>query len=406
MKTPLISVNHIAKKFTLGQRQPYYSLRDSIVRAFSRQKKKGCEFWALRDISFDVEQGDILGIIGRNGAGKSTLLKILSRITPPTRGSITMRGNVASLLEVGTGFNMELTGKENIFLNGAILGMKTKEIQKKFDDIVSFAQVEKFLDTPVKRYSSGMYVRLAFAVAAHREADILIVDEVLAVGDTDFQKKCLQKMKNVTQQGRTVLYVSHNMSSIQQLCSKAMFLENGSIKQFGRTDDVIESYISTGTSDCVEWRITDENGLGDAYFTHISIQDFQGNGLAHVTTASAIMVCVEFTVKKIHSDMQLSMALLSDFGEVIFSSSLTDSGADFPKNPGEYEACFQLPAEIFFPRYYAIRTVLWTPRNGAFDSKEVLNFLPQEVASLHNSTPGGRMGVIALRCNSYLKDKG
>lgn len=206
------------------------------------------EFWALKDINFEINQGDKVGIIGRNGAGKSTLLKILSRITEPTSGKIHINGRIASLLEVGTGFHPELTGRENIFLNGAILGMSRKEIKAKFDEIVAFAEVEKFLDTPVKRYSSGMYVRLAFAVAAHLEPEILVVDEVLAVGDAEFQKKCLGKMEDVGQQGRTVLFVSHNMSSIQQLCNKGIMLQGGTIADSGTIEKVVKSYLSASSA--------------------------------------------------------------------------------------------------------------------------------------------------------------
>lgn len=204
------------------------------------------EFWALKDVSFDIQQGDRVGIIGRNGAGKSTLLKILSRITEPTSGKVSIKGRVASLLEVGTGFHPELSGRENIFLNGAILGMSKAEIKKKFDEIVAFAEVEKFLDTPVKRYSSGMYVRLAFAVAAHLEPEILIVDEVLAVGDAQFQKKCLGKMEEVGKEGRTVLFVSHNMSAIQNLCTKAIWLERGHLHREGDVTEQITSYLKVG----------------------------------------------------------------------------------------------------------------------------------------------------------------
>ena len=202
------------------------------------------EFWALKDVSFEVKRGEVVGIIGRNGAGKSTLLKILSRITEPSEGRVTLRGRVASLLEVGTGFHPELTGRENIFLNGAILGMTKAEIKKKFDEIVAFAEVERFLDTPVKRYSSGMYVRLAFAVAAHLEPEILVVDEVLAVGDAEFQKKCLGKMKDVASGGRTVLFVSHNMDAVSALCNKGIYLRNGMVQKTGQTEEIISDYLS------------------------------------------------------------------------------------------------------------------------------------------------------------------
>lgn len=243
MAEPIIKVENLSKHFIISheQKESYTSLRDTILRgskkalSFATSSKNKYktrtkeEFWALKEVSFDIMQGDKVGIVGRNGAGKSTLLKILSRITEPTSGTITIRGKVASLLEVGTGFHPELTGRENIFLNGAILGMNRTEIRRKFDEIVAFAEVEKFLDTPVKRYSSGMYVRLAFSVAAHLEPEILIVDEVLAVGDYQFQKKCLGKMEDVSKTGRTVLFVSHNMDAIGNLCNVGLLLDNGQL---------------------------------------------------------------------------------------------------------------------------------------------------------------------------------
>ncbi len=255
---PVIEIKNVGKRYNIThQRGGYIALRDvitNILRSPMRFLKKKAkqvagletkeDFWALKNISFDVHKGEVVGIIGANGAGKSTLLKILSQITPPTEGEIIMRGRVGSLLEVGTGFHPELSGRENIFLNGAILGMTGKEIAKKFDEIVAFAGIEKFLDTPVKHYSSGMYVRLAFSVAAHMEPDILIVDEVLAVGDIEFQKKCLGKMDEITKKdGRTILFVSHNMGAIKSLCTKTVLLEKGEISNFGPTDQVINSYL-------------------------------------------------------------------------------------------------------------------------------------------------------------------
>jgi lipopolysaccharide transport system ATP-binding protein len=261
MSRPIISVEGLGKCYRVGhqsaKREHYTALRDILARntkelfrktrdlVSGRQIIQGDvveDFWALKDVSFDVEPGEVVGIIGRNGAGKSTLLKILSRITEPTEGRVTLRGRVASLLEVGTGFHPELSGRENIFLNGAILGMTRNEIKRKFDEIVDFAEVEKFLDTPVKRYSSGMYVRLAFAVAAHLEPEILIVDEVLAVGDAEFQKKCLGKMGEVAKGGRTVLFVSHNLGAISGLCSSAILLQNGSVTFRGGVGDAIRNY--------------------------------------------------------------------------------------------------------------------------------------------------------------------
>jgi lipopolysaccharide transport system ATP-binding protein len=268
MLDTVITVDKLSKRYLVGHqstpRERYTALRDVIgreARNFARktadllqgrqviQGDEVEEFWALKNVSFEVKQGQVLGIIGHNGAGKSTLLKILSRITEPTDGRVVLRGRVASLLEVGTGFHPELTGRENIFLNGAILGMARREIREKFDEIVAFAEVEKFVDTPVKRYSSGMYVRLAFAVAAHLEPEILVVDEVLAVGDVDFQKKCLRKIDEVSHgKGRTVLIVSHNMGTLKSLCPDAIWLDHGSIRQRGATRDVVNDYLAHGTT--------------------------------------------------------------------------------------------------------------------------------------------------------------
>jgi lipopolysaccharide transport system ATP-binding protein len=253
-----ISVEHLSKKYFIKRDQgvrSYMTLRDLImdkllVAVSSRTSRTAEieEFWALKDVTFQVRQGEVLGIIGRNGAGKSTLLKILSRITEPTEGRIHLHGRVGSLLEVGAGFHPELTGRENIFLNGAILGMSRQEIIKKFDEIVAFAEVERFLDVPVKRYSSGMYVRLAFAIAAHFEPDILVVDEVLAVGDREFQQKCLGKMDEVSRcTGRTVLFVSHNLGIVEKLCSNSIWLDRGSVRQGGSTTAVLKDYLSQGT---------------------------------------------------------------------------------------------------------------------------------------------------------------
>jgi lipopolysaccharide transport system ATP-binding protein len=274
MNQPIIEITGLGKKYRIGaHKEPYLSLRDELAKPFRRlfshstahrppstdapptgspspvspptvHRPPSTDFWALKDVSFSVNQGEAVGIIGRNGAGKSTLLKILSQITPPTEGKITCRGRIASLLEVGTGFHPELTGRENIYMNGAILGMRRAEITRKFDEIVAFAEVEQFLDTPVKRYSSGMYVRLAFAVAAHLEPEILIVDEVLAVGDAEFQKKCLGKMQDVAKGGRTVLFVSHNMAAVEVLCSHGLLLRHGQVEDVGPIRKVVSTYMS------------------------------------------------------------------------------------------------------------------------------------------------------------------
>lgn len=250
MTTPIISARGVGKRYSLGASVRSNSLREAMVEGArsllrpARSPSPKPEFWALDDISFDVLPGDVVGIVGRNGAGKSTLLKVLSRITEPTRGRIELRGRIASLLEVGTGFHAELTGRENIYLNGTILGMRKREIDRKFDEIVAFSEVERFIDTPVKRYSSGMYVRLAFAVAAHLEPEILVVDEVLAVGDAEFQRKCLGKMSDVAQQGRTVLFVSHNMAAVRGLCTRAILLDKGRVRIDADTSTVVSAYLA------------------------------------------------------------------------------------------------------------------------------------------------------------------
>jgi lipopolysaccharide transport system ATP-binding protein len=287
MSDPIITVEHLGKVFQLGRlQQPHNTLRDALVDGFSapfrrlRRKAPPAEqesqeiLWALKDISFDVQAGEAIGIIGRNGAGKSTLLKILSRITEPTEGRAYVHGRVGSLLEVGTGFHPELSGRENIFLNGAILGMHRAEITQKFDEIVAFAEIEQFLDTPVKRYSSGMYVRLAFAVAAHLEPEVLVVDEVLAVGDLAFQKKCLGKMEDVAKGGRTVLFVSHNMNAVQRLCSSSILLERGRLVAYGNTPEIVTRYLSSSAgaitpASWIDLSAMGRRGTGRARFTAI-----------------------------------------------------------------------------------------------------------------------------------------
>jgi lipopolysaccharide transport system ATP-binding protein len=260
--------------------------------------RDGEELWALKNITFKVEQGDVLGIIGRNGAGKSTLLKILSRVTAPTSGKIKVKGRIASLLEVGTGFHPELTGRENIYLNGAILGMSRKEIQSKFDEIVDFSEVEKFIDTPVKRYSSGMYVRLAFAVAAHLEPEILVIDEVLAVGDAEFQKKCLGKMGDVAKEGRTVLFVSHNMAAITSLCSRVIYLDKGFFMSDGNADEIVQLYLARNinNSGVNLAERTDRSGNGLARVNMISMADANGAALDIIISGQDVTVLVDYEI--------------------------------------------------------------------------------------------------------------
>jgi lipopolysaccharide transport system ATP-binding protein len=310
MSNIAIRVDGLSKRYRIGAaKQRHDTLRDAMTEAFGtifrfkgRRSVSGAQdlnasdtIWALKDVSFELKEGEVLGIIGRNGAGKSTLLKILSRITEPTEGEAQIYGRVGTLLEVGTGFHGELTGRENIYLNGAVLGMKKAEINKKFDDIVSFSEIEKFIDTPVKRYSSGMYMRLAFAVAAHLEPQILIVDEVLAVGDLNFQKKCLGKMGEIAKQGRTVLFVSHNMAAVQSLCSHGIMLDAGRVTYMGPINDVVERYLEAGellSSTPLKLRL-DRDGDGSARIVSINIRNADGGHAIQSTSRLEISLNYE-----------------------------------------------------------------------------------------------------------------
>lgn len=334
----VIKVEHLYKQYRLGQvgsgsliqdiNRWWHKLRgksdpyEIITEKNDRTTQGTGDFvWVLQDISFSVNQGEVLGIIGHNGAGKSSLLKILSKVTSPTKGRITLNGRVASLLEVGTGFNPELTGRENIYLNGAILGMTKKEIDRKFNEIVSFSGVEKYIDTPVKRYSSGMYVRLAFAVAAHLEPEILIVDEVLAVGDVDFQKKCIGKMKDVASNGRTVLFVSHNMEAIKNLCSRALLMEHGTIVSEGSPSQVIEMYLNNRNK--ADWgRFYGENEAPGNEYTRlksIELKPIREDGKPIITVKSALEINISFWNYVDNLVANLSLHLYAATGECVFN---------------------------------------------------------------------------------------
>jgi len=302
---PIIKVENLSKQYKLGIRPATYAtLRETVsniarspLEIFSRRKRSESDmFWALRDVSFEVEPGEIVGIIGRNGAGKSTLLKILARVTEPTAGRIELYGNANSLLEVGTGFHPELTGRENIFVNGAILGLKNYEIKRLFDEIVAFAEIEKFLDTAVKHYSSGMYMRLAFSVAAHLNPDILIIDEVLSVGDAQFQKKCLGKVRDVAKAGRTVLFVSHNLAAVENLCGRGVVLEKGKVTFVGEQSGAISYYLESVNKNVnLNFKErADRTGSGEVRVTAIEIKDLDGNSLYNTMSGQAIDVCFYF----------------------------------------------------------------------------------------------------------------
>jgi len=350
MSDVVIKVENLGKKYIIGhqKQERYTALRDVVAEGVKsiehrlRGKKQPEdptqeEFWALKDVSFEVKQGDRVGIIGRNGAGKSTLLKILSRITEPTEGRINIKGRVASLLEVGTGFHPELTGRENIFLNGAILGMSRVEIARKFDEIVAFAEVEKFLDTPVKRYSSGMYVRLAFAVAAHLEPEILIVDEVLAVGDAQFQKKCLGKMEDVaTKEGRTILFVSHNVTAIQKLTNRCCYLKAGQMLYVGTTEDAIQTYTESYVQNSKSNNKNDAHKGNHTSIDKVCILDKYGNATNVYDSTDKLTVEILLHTDG-HSGLSLECFLITASGEAIALSS-TDQfyNITLPREQGQY----------------------------------------------------------------------
>ena len=364
MNDVAIRVENLSKQYKIGVRNRHDTLRDLLMGGlksmFSRNgaaPARNDTFWALRDISLEIKQGEVAGIIGRNGAGKSTLLKILSRITEPTEGEAKIHGRVASLLEVGTGFHAELTGRENIYLNGSILGMKRAEIDRKFDEIVDFSGIEGFIDTPVKHYSSGMYVRLAFAVAAHLEPEILIIDEVLAVGDAAFQKKCLAKMGEVANQGRTVLFVSHNMAAIQGFCSKCCLLSSGQVVAEGSPRSVVEQYlsdVSLGTPTLLRER-KDRQGTGEIQFLEVSILDAKGRSIDAALTGQDIDIALSYRsrVDKPLSRLDVHLTFYTTFGQFMFNCSSEGSGYPFDVLPPSGLLVCHIPELPLAPGRYA-----------------------------------------------------
>jgi len=382
-----IGVDGLSKRYFVGhraaERERYTALRDVIGREARGMARRAIDFvrgrpfvegdeieafWALKDVSFEVKHGEIVGIIGRNGAGKSTLLKILSRVTEPTEGRAVLRGRIASLLEIGTGFHPELTGRENIFLNGALLGMTQGEISKKFDEIVAFAEVERFLDTPVKRYSSGMYVRLAFAVAAHLDPDILIVDEVLAVGDAAFQKKCLGKMRDVaSQQGRTVLFVSHNMAAVEGLCGRALLLEHGRARMQGGTHRVVQEYLrdSNRMGAIPLHERKDRQGNGDVRFVGITLEDSGGLGAAAFQSGAeaTINFLLENDSAKDIRNLQLSIGVDDELGRRVTLLDTSLIGSDIALvAPGRDNVRLVIPKLNLVPGRY--RMTVYAAANG------------------------------------------
>ena len=387
MSPPGIKVENLSKQYRLGQvgtgslshdiNRLWHKVRGNedpylkIGEENNRETKGSSDYvWALKDINFDIQQGDRVGIIGRNGAGKSTLLKILSRTTSPTTGSVKIKGKVASLLEVGTGFHPDLSGRDNIFLNGAILGMSKRDIKSRFDEIVDFAGVERYIDTPVKRYSSGMYVRLAFAVAAHLESDILIVDEVLAVGDAEFQKKCLGKMGEVSEgQGKTILFVSHNMGALMQLCQKAILLKNGNLNIYSTTNNVIEKYLQANQ----KW------GLGyeaketsrNLYIKSVATKKTTGAETDNFRFDEEIILDIVLCVKHYNSMTKLSVTLQNSLGDFL-STFVEDLSSITNKLNDSLQIRYKLPHSLITPNTYSFRFALFIPNSQVFDLIELV----------------------------------
>ena len=392
MSDTVIRVERLGKKYVLGRQQPggYPTLRERLSdpvklihhlwqKPQTTSHQAQSEFWALRDLSFEIKMGSRVGIIGRNGAGKSTLLKILSRITVPTKRQIAIKGRVASLLEVGTGFHPELTGRENIYLNGAILGMSKIEIRKKFDEILAFAEVEKFLDTPVKRYSSGMYVRLAFAVAAHLEPEILIVDEVLAVGDAQFQKKCLGKMQDVSQgQGRTVLFVSHNMDAIQRLCSQCLMLEQGQLIPHADTASCVVQYLSSNTyktspKDWIDLTNVKHRGTGEAQFVAAQYSSLNPDTAFQPYSNGSLEFWLKIVSDSARTVGSLAVTIYSQSGTKLVNTDIVSLGKTISLHQGRNIVKLRIEQLYLNPDVYIV--ALWLAHIGASSSRAALDHI-------------------------------
>jgi lipopolysaccharide transport system ATP-binding protein len=395
---PIIRVQGLGKQYQLGGARVLYStLRESLmdlarkpVRALRRNGNEPVSIWAVKDLEFEVAPGEIVGIIGRNGAGKSTLLKILSRITEPTLGRVELFGRVASLLEVGTGFHPELTGRENIFLNGSILGMTRREIERKFDEIVAFSEVEQFLDTPVKRYSSGMYVRLAFAVAAHLQPEILVVDEVLAVGDYAFQQKCLNKMQDVSTGGRTVLFVSHNMGAISRLCQRCIVLDKGRIVSSGPTAAAVQTYMTSGLMERAEF--TQSSSPDKAVnLLRIALVDESGEVRSEVPYDGSLRFDLDYEVNQAVTGTSVGLALFTVDGTCVLASGDFDAHPELlaARAPGRYRTAVAIPPCWLNTGRYTVTVYIANATSGVvYDQLEVIVF-----NIIDTGTPGSRHGV-------------
>jgi lipopolysaccharide transport system ATP-binding protein len=412
---PIITVENLAKKYTLRHkpREHYSALRDVItssVSAWTRrmfntgrtptlEQATNEEFWALNNISFQINEGDRIGIIGRNGAGKSTLLKIMSRITEPTKGCVKIRGRVASLLEVGTGFHPELTGRENIFLNGAILGMSRAEIRQKFDEIVDFAEIEKFLDTPVKRYSSGMYVRLAFAVAAHLDPEILIVDEVLAVGDAQFQKKCLGKMEDVSrQEGRTILFVSHNMEALLNLCTTGLMLQDGEMVHLGEAKEAVRRYLMHSKQTIhQEWQQNETApGNDQARLLKASVKSFDDDAGIFSTNAPFEFEFVFFNNAPGETSLDVTYHLIDERGILVYVGSTIFNNINKKFKRGVVQATCTVPSNLLNEGTYTVSRLLLVKNRGTvvYEHRDVLIFDVMNPGTGQLGWAGHKEGVV------------
>jgi lipopolysaccharide transport system ATP-binding protein len=414
-----IRVDHIAKQYRIGTApERYRTLRDTITGAvstpwrmlrsalgsteISASENVSHSIWALNDVSFEIPRGRIVGIIGRNGAGKSTLLKILSRVTEPTKGYAEIYGRVGSLLEVGTGFHLELTGRENIYLNGAILGMKRTEIDRKFDEIVAFSEVEQFLDTPVKRYSSGMYLRLAFAVAAHLEPEILLVDEVLAVGDAEFQRRCLGKMSDVAHEGRTVLFVSHNMSAVLRLTEETLVFDRGRMVHRSPTPEAVDYYMEAGFSDQGEhiWQPEDVPAASAPFHpTALRVRDHSGRVADTLRSTEPFNIEVEYQLDSAISGLRVGLYLLTMRGEFVFTSFDTDDTGKFEqystRQTGKYISRCTIPGNLLNEGRYIVAMNASSYRiKRYFQDDQALAFTIDGIGAPGKHWPEPRLGPL------------
>jgi lipopolysaccharide transport system ATP-binding protein len=405
-----IRVENLSKQFHIGVLQKKRNLREALAEGFKAPFRRATNLirgqasgaselddtiWALKDVSFEISRGEVVGIIGGNGAGKSTLLKILSRITEPTEGFATIHGRMSSLLEVGTGFHQELTGRENVLLNGAILGMKKTEIKRKFDEIVAFSEIERFIDTPVKHYSSGMYLRLAFAVAAHLDPDILVIDEVLAVGDAAFQKKCLDKMGTEASEGRTVLFVSHNMGAVTQLCGHCIWLADGQVKKIGKTNEVVSAYLAAGMHGQAMWVNEKPPASGaEVHLKSVRLLGQKGQPIDGTDFDQSFQIEVSYDVLIPGREYSLTCHILNSLGNIVFETIDTDSPEckGLVREPGSYIGRVTISAPLLKPGRYYVTVASFIDQIKIIECEEgAIAFDVSEVGYRMNP---GRYGII------------